>query len=116
MDAVATNTVKSQKRRHGASIICFWGPKKNLIFYLGIIFDPVLGIRTVEIIVSYTDLFYPYKTFKMVGSYCVPVFFTGIFACTFKFILVPRRDKSMEKGKNIIFNEKYGFIRGGYEL
>ena len=34
-DAVATNTVKSQKRRNGASIICFWGPKKiNEIFVM----------------------------------------------------------------------------------
>ena len=29
MDSVATNTVKSQKRRNGASIICFWGEKNT---------------------------------------------------------------------------------------
>ena len=27
MDAAVTGTVKSQKRRNGASITCFWGPK-----------------------------------------------------------------------------------------
>ena len=31
-DAVATNTVKSQKRRNGASIMCFWGQKKSFNF------------------------------------------------------------------------------------
>ena len=28
-ECIATNTVKSQKRRNGASIICFWGQKKE---------------------------------------------------------------------------------------
>ena len=37
VDAVATNTVKSEKRRNGASMICFWGP--ILFLYTGIFFS-----------------------------------------------------------------------------